>query len=133
VHPLHGRRFPRHRNVAGIVAKLIDFTLLSITSRPIAMSNPRGSGATTARTLAARHPSTVTSILATGPHAFPTDGLLVQRHESPTCLTMRSASLDDMTVLGRADDTMALGVRSVSLRRPQRSSPGLRPSKSQEI
>src|SRR6185312_5034856 len=83
-----------------------------MTSRPIAISTPRGNGATTARTLAPRHPSTTTSTRAVGPHALPIDGLDEHFHESPTLLTIRSASRSEITVLGAAVVTSASWIRS---------------------
>jgi hypothetical protein len=58
----------------------------------------------------------VTSIFAVSPHTLPTEKLDVHFHGAPTLRTMRSASLDEITVRGRADDTTALGI--LSLRSP---------------
>jgi hypothetical protein len=46
---------------------------------------------------------------------LPTLGLLVQRHGPSTFRATRLASLDDSTVLGRADETGALEIRSPAL------------------
>ena len=90
-------------------------TLFSITSRPIAIFIPPGNGATIARTVAALHPSTTTSTRAVGPHALPIDGLDEHLHESPTLLTIRSASGSAITVLGAAVVTSVSRILSTFL------------------
>ncbi len=90
----------------------ISRTLFSMTSRPIATLTPVGSGATTARTVAARHPFTTTSTFAVGPHRRPpTLGLPVHALGPPIVPATRAASRGETTVFA---DAVVTSVQTVS-------------------